>query len=214
MELPVSLDVMHTKIEKTTSRTESSLELIGIDIGFSATRCTSGVARLGGGNLVCRRATSSWKSRFAVLGDRVAEIAAIDGPLLRGLDRQKRVCESIFAMGLFSRRCKPGFSHVPGTGLRFRAAARETARQLTKLTRGHVLAAAFPRVWAERNLVEAFPNAFLGVMIPDARFEAMPRLRRGKKFDWLYDQCCDTLAFRHIVNTIGLEKVRGRPCYY
>ena len=154
------------------------------------------------------RATSTWKSRVELLGDRVADVTAIDGPLLRDLICQKRACEYIFTLGLFSRRCKPGFSHVPGTGRRFREAAQETAKQLASLTRGHDPTSEFPHVWAGKNLVEAFPNAFLGVLIPGARFDARPGLRRGKKFDWLYEQCSITLAFRHVIDAIGSEKVR------
>jgi hypothetical protein len=97
---------------------------------------------------------------------------------------------------------------VAGTGLRFRAAGKETARQLTKLTSGNDMVSPFPRVWSTRNLVEAFPNAFLGVMIPDDRFNSMPKLRRGKKFDWLYEQCRDTQAFRRVSHAMGLENVR------
>lgn len=43
----------------------------------------------------------------------------------------------------------------------------------------------FPRVVAE-NIVEAFPNAFLGVLLPDESFEQIPR-GRGKKFDALFE---------------------------
>jgi len=185
------------------------LELIGLDIGFSATGRTSGVARFSGSTLICSRATSIWGSRAVVLGDCVAEVTAIDGPLLRDLDSPKRACESIFSRGSFSRRCKPGFSHVPGIGLRFRNAGEETAQKLKKLTSGHDLAAAFPRVWVMSNLVEAFPNAFLGVMIPEIRFKAIPILMRGKKFDWLYEQCRDILAFRLVVNAIGPDNLPG-----
>lgn len=198
---------MPTKIKKRIGGSESKMELIGIDIGFSTTRRTSGVARLSGSNLVCSRATSSWESRVEVLGNGPAYVAAIDGPILRDYSNHIRVCESVFARGLFSRRCKPGFSHVPGTGLRFRDAGEETAKQLTELIQGHDLSVKFPKVNKELNLVEAFPNAFLGVITPDDRFQAMPKLRRGMKFDWLYDQCCDTEAFQNVINTIGFEKV-------
>lgn len=183
------------------------MELIGLDIGFSATRPTTGVARLSGSTLICRRATSAWESRAKVLGDHVAQVTAIDGPLLRRLDSPKRACESIFSRGAFSHRCKPAFSHVHGTGLRFRSAGRETAARLAKLTSGHDLAATFPRVRPDSNLVEAFPNAFLGVMLSDDAFRAMPALRRGKKFDWLYDQCRDILAFRRLLDVIGHENL-------
>ncbi len=184
------------------------MEIIGVDIGFSANRRTSGVARLSGSNLVFDRTGSNWASRVAVIGDNIAEVTAMDGPLLGDSKCRKRVCETIFAMGAFSRRCKPGFSHVSGTGIMFRAAGEETGKQLTNITSGNDVASPFPRVWSTRNLVEAFPNAFLGVMIPDARFNSMPKLRRGKKFDWLYEQCRDALAFRRVSQAIGLENAR------
>lgn len=185
------------------------MELIGLDIGFSQTRRTSGVARLSGTVLSCSRATSEWKSRVEVLGDRTADVVAIDGPLLRDMGYPKRLCESVFSSGAFSRRCKPAFSHVPGMGLRFRTAGEETAKHLANLAHGHDITRAFPRVSAAKNLVEAFPNAFLGVLVPDSRFKVMPRLRRGKKFDWLYDQCCDSRAFRSVVDGIGPENLPG-----
>jgi hypothetical protein len=35
--------------------------------------------------------------------------------------------------------------------------------------------------------VEAFPNAFLGVLMPEVELLAAPRFKRGRRFDWLYD---------------------------
>lgn len=187
------------------------MDLIGLDIGFSASRRTSGVARLSGSNLTLGRATSSWESRVELIGSSVkADIAAIDGPLLRELNWAIRACERIFTVGLFQRRCKPGLSHVRGTGHEFREAGQKTAKQLSDVVSGHNLASEFPRVWESRNLVEAFPNAFLGVLIPGGRFSSIPRLRRGEKFDWLYEQCCDTLAFSIVVDAIGSEEMRDR----
>jgi hypothetical protein len=45
----------------------------------------------------------------------------------------------------------------------------------------------FPRV-RKGTVVEAFPNAFLGVCLDDDVYAEMPKLKRGKKFDWLYSQ--------------------------
>jgi hypothetical protein len=44
----------------------------------------------------------------------------------------------------------------------------------------------FPRVFGNRNIVEAFPNAFLGVCLE--RNSIPPNVKRGKKFDVLYDK--------------------------
>ena len=98
-----------------------------------------------------------------------------------------RTVERLFASGPFQRRCKPGFSHVIGTGLRLREAAGRAADCLATVATPDETLAPFPRVRPE-SIVEAFPNAFLGVCLDDRCYGAMPALRRGRKFDWLYDQ--------------------------
>jgi hypothetical protein len=37
-------------------------------------------------------------------------------------------------------------------------------------------------------VVEAFPNAFLGVLMPEVELVAAPRLKRRRRFDWLYER--------------------------
>ena len=181
------------------------MELIGFDIGFSEKKRTSGVARLRAQVLSCSRATSEWGNRAAALGDGIADVTAIDGPILKNIDYPKRLCETVFSCGCFGPRCKPGFSHVPGTGRKLRAAAKETAERMKSLTRGHDPASGFPRVLEGKNIVEAFPNAFLGVLLPDFRFKHMPHLQRGKKFDWLYEQCRKSHVLRSLVDYVGQE---------
>jgi hypothetical protein len=181
-----------------------TVELIGFDIGFSEKRRTSGVARLRGTILSCSRATSEWNCRARVLGDGIADMTAIDGPVLKNIDHPKRLCETVFSCGSFSRRCKPAFSHVPGTGRKFRVAGKEITERLANLTHGQNTVCAFPMISKGKNLVEAFPNAFLGVLVSDSCFKEMPTLRRGKKFDWLYDQCCRSHVFRAVVDHVGL----------
>jgi hypothetical protein len=40
-------------------------------------------------------------------------------------------------------------------------------------------------------IVEAFPNAFLAVLIPEVELLSAPKLKRGRRFDWLYEQIAD-----------------------
>jgi hypothetical protein len=40
--------------------------------------------------------------------------------------------------------------------------------------------------------VEAFPNAFLAVLIPEVELLSAPKLKRGRRFDWLYEQVATT----------------------
>lgn len=37
-------------------------------------------------------------------------------------------------------------------------------------------------------IVEAFPNAFLAVLLSEEEFLSSPKLKRGRRFDWLYDR--------------------------
>jgi hypothetical protein len=182
------------------------VQLIGLDVGFSATKPTSGVATLVDKLCIVGRATAVAADRQKLL-TRVskAEIAAIDAPLLPLFDSRIRACERLFARGLFQRRCKPGFSHVAGTGLELRRSGIESAAQLAPVVSVERFSTAFPQVIRQRNIVEAFPNAFLGVCIADEHYSSMLVLRRGQKFDWLYDRWCRDDIFRKLV--AGLTQV-------
>jgi hypothetical protein len=35
--------------------------------------------------------------------------------------------------------------------------------------------------------VEAFPNAFLGVLMPEEELALAPKFNRGRRLDWLYE---------------------------
>lgn len=104
-----------------------------------------------------------------------------------------RLVEQALASGGFARRCKAAFSHVPGTGRLLREHAGAAADRL--------IAAAphptrCPTVRAAHGIIEAFPNAYLGVCLPDGVYATQPPLRRGRKSDWLYDRW---LAAEHAV---------------
>ncbi len=123
------------------------VEAIGLDVGFSKTRPSSGVARLGPeGRVRVGHAMQSWESRSAIAGTRPVAVAAIDAPYTRADLSERRGCERIFALGAFQKRCKPAFSHVRGTGQQLRQAGWETAQQLKPLAPKSPLPADFPRV--------------------------------------------------------------------
>jgi hypothetical protein len=183
------------------------MELTGLDVGFSVKRPSSGVARLrADGSLGLSHTLSTWESRARVIGTKPAHIAAIDAPFTTAGPDEVRSCERVFTFGRFQRRCKPGLSHVPGTGRRLRKAGWETAQQLRGLVPQRDLTAEFPRV-SNLNAVEAFPNAFLGVCVSADVYEEMPRLRRGRKFDWLYDCWLRLGLFELVIVEIGLDDI-------
>ena len=123
------------------------MQLIGLDVGFSAKKRTSGVAVLCDGEVQVGRANSESASRLGLLGGvTAAAVTAIDAPLLATLDARIRPCERLFARGRFQRRCKAGFSHVKGTGFGLRCAGSEAATQLESVTSRGQLRTPFPRM--------------------------------------------------------------------
>jgi hypothetical protein len=166
----------------------NSTRIAGLDIGFSTTRPTAGIGLWVDNRLVltnCHGVEAC--ARVAAAGD--YDIVAIDGPVIpEGQDiRQSRNIERVFCHGLFQRRCKPGFSHVRGTGVRLREEAGTAANLLSNSTMGSRVTSVFPHV-RKGTVIEAFPNAFLGVCLDDGVYTGMPKLKRGQKFRWLYEQ--------------------------
>jgi hypothetical protein len=167
--------------------------LMGIDVGFSKTRRTTGIACLKGDDLTLERAGTSWESRKAKIPDGFhPSVIAIDGPLLPvGADLQlRRHVESVFSRAPFHNRCKPGLSHR-GVGLELRQASTDASSQFGRLLASPA-SANDDTLCREGPIVEAFPNAFLGVLTPEVELLAAPKFKRGRRFDWLYDQMVKT----------------------
>jgi predicted nuclease with RNAse H fold len=163
----------------------SRINLLGIDVGFSKSRPTTGIAYSNLGNVHAVKTHTDWECRRIHIPPNVQfAVVAIDGPLVPpgSPDRLVRKCEQILARGAFQKRCKPGASHF-GTGLQLKHAALETASQVSHLTAPPMFQqTVLPGV----AIIEAFPNAFLGVMLSDTSYEA-GQIARGKKFDRMYE---------------------------
>lgn len=56
--------------------------------------------------------------------------------------------------------------------------------------------ASLQRVWPGAPIVEAFPNTFLGVVVPDDDYITAMKIKRGGKFDWLYERWIHRGLFR------------------
>ena len=152
-----------------------ALKLAGIDVGFSAVRDCTGLAFLDGETLTVAKATSDTENRRSrTPADFLPVVAAFDGPIAS--ETVKRKCEYTFSKMPFQKRCKPGLSHF-GTGLKLRQATAKTINDFTGIF-----------MPGGTVIVEAFPNLFLGVLLPEEVYQQQPVLKRGQRFDWLYDE--------------------------
>ncbi len=180
------------------------MRLIGVDVGFSERRRSSGVAAWDGAALTVGRASSTAESRLSLSATvQSADVIAIDAPLLPTDSSAIRNCERAFAAGTFQKKCKPGFSHVPGTGRCLRDAGKETAKQFIGSASDSALQAEVPRVTGRHNIVEAFPNAFLAVCIDDSAFSTLGKVKRGERFDRLYDVWNERDIFQKLTEELG-----------
>jgi hypothetical protein len=112
---------------------------------------------------------------------------AIEGSLVPlGTDH----VDFIFIDAPFHNRCRPGLSHH-GLGLELRQASSDASTQF-----GRLLASSASgnrdAICRKGPIVEAFPNAFLGVLMPEVELLAAPKFKRGRRFDWSYDKMVTT----------------------
>jgi hypothetical protein len=62
-----------------------------------------------------------------------------------------------------------------------------------------------PMVIGSLPIIEAFPNAFLAVMLPDECFSEPPLPRKRKRFDWLYDRAVSNRVFPRLLDHLGWD---------
>lgn len=166
------------------------MKLMGVDVGYSRTRLTTGIACLDGDQLSLVRSGTEWESRVTrIPGGFQPTLIALDGPLLpRGADMLiRRSCESVFIHTPFHNRCKPGLSHW-GWGLELRRASAEACAQFRRLLGSSASEKEDVPISRSGSIVEAFPNGFLGVLMPEGELLSAPRMKRGQRFDWLYER--------------------------
>ena len=185
--------------------------IAGIDAGLTLKERTSGVCRTGASGFILDHTYIDKLSRASALSPvQRFDCLGIDAPVLpkNGLHYNSRPVESLFMRGPYQTRCKPGASHVVGTGQALRRSGCDTAVQFA----GETFAQSgvpYPRVQADQNIVEAFPNAFLGVML-DQQVIAAAAVSRGDKTDTFFSLCNTTGAFQALQQHLGW----GDPAFW
>lgn len=190
------------------------MHLVSLDIGFSERRRSNGIAVVRDGTLIRAERLSVSERDTALRSLRDVDVVAMDAPLLPPgtIDTLPRHCEQVFSRGAFQRRCKPGMSHVRGTGQLLREHGRRAAEQLLAGSSFRASAHPWQRVWPDVPIVEAFPNTFLGVVLPDDAYVTTKKIKRGGKFDWLYDRWIERNLFPRITAAAQLPHEIALRC--
>jgi hypothetical protein len=163
--------------------------VLGIDVGFSATRPSTGLCVLAPGDPDPVRCAHVWASEaLAVIpglvrGRAIAAIG-VDGPLRPDLTltTKARECERRLFRAPFHRHCKPGSTAAP-MGQLLHAEATRLARPLR---------VAYPRA----RIVEAFPTAFLRTLLAE---DAIGRVPRGRKTQVYWEHAVADGALTRVV---------------
>lgn len=163
--------------------------VLGVDVGCSAARRSTAVCRFdwAGGTIRwsiarCRAAAAERAAAIAALADRPLLAAAFDGPLAPGLDviGAYRLAERLLTLGFGPRIGKPGQSSTP-VGRLLNAHANACAEAVAAT--GRVAAATHAQAIHAQAIAEAFPSAWLGMLIEAP--EAIPT-RRSDRSDRYY----------------------------
>ncbi len=176
--------------------------VLGVDVGFSPTRRSSAVCRLDWNERRITWTLQRFRARpdeqeaaiLAVAGSGRLEAVALDGPLRSGFDvvGRYRVAERMLTRRLGTRISKPGHSSTP-VGKKLNVAANDC---VGVVLRGCDLApAAHAACIDDKAVVEAFPGAFLGVLLADPSVLAASRAGRSDVF------------FRHLAEGGTLESL-------
>jgi hypothetical protein len=180
--------------------------IAGIDCGLTLKERTSGICRTGANGFVVGHTYIDKLSRNQLLLPASQfDCLGIDAPILpkNVIDYSPRPVESVFMRGAFQIRCKPGASHVRGTGQALRRSGCDAAMQFTAETFAQD-AFPYPRVQANQSIVEAFPNAFLGVLLDQQVIDkAAPS--RGQKTNIFFSLCNTHGAFQQLEQHLGWQ---------
>jgi predicted nuclease with RNAse H fold len=179
--------------------------LLGVDVGFSESKKTTGLAWFAGSTIETALTGSSWEERSHSLPRDVQfAIAALDAPIVPAEKRNAfRGCERAFYGGAFWNRCRPGLSHHGRRGLALRDAGRQAAQDFSTVLTAVALPFG-PSVFPMKPIIEAFPNAFMGVLLPAAAFAGWNKSLGKTKSDWLYERVVEAGLFRKLLSKLNL----------
>lgn len=171
---------------------------LGIDVGFSKTVRSTGICVIAPQSRIpvqCThvRTADTFNGIDSLLERTRPHAVSINGPLLviagqtvaSGFSVRKsyRNCEKLLSGGIFQKRCKPGPTNSP-RGYALHKQSTVVANEMRRL---------FPKTLIQ----ESFPNAFLGVLLPNSVYQHP--IRRGIKSDVFWNHCLEQKILAKLV---------------
>ena len=205
------------------TRSESGVEYaLGIDVGYSKRRRSTGLCllKISGGVLSwqCLNTGTKECQRLQDLRDLVPKGThllgvGIDGPLTSSLRvvPHYRTADALLSRGTFRFRGKPGQTSSP-SGKMLHCHATALAKLVLRLQEQDHLSlakATHPNPVNDRRILEVFPNAFLGVLIPDRAFSGL-RLYRDAS-DRFWEIAIHKAYLNNLVDTLVPRVTASRP---
>ncbi len=180
------------------SRGETVQYALGIDVGYSKRRRSTGLCLLevapSSVRWTCVNTGTAESQRLTDLRDLVPRGAwlmgvGIDGPLTPGLRvvPHYRSSDALLTRGVFAKRGKPGATSAP-SGQQLHWNATLLAKLVLRLQdegRFTLAPGTHPNPVHPSRILEVFPNAFLSVLLPDAAFEGLRPKRNASDLFWV-----------------------------
>ena len=161
---------------------------LGIDVGYSRTRKSTGLCLLNvdGGvvswdllNVGTEEHMRMNNLRSLIPRGSVLEGVAIDGPLVSGLNlvNHYRTSDALLSRGAFRFRGKPGQTNIPSGQLLHKHATKLAKLVVGMETEGYlsISRSTHNNPVKSQRILEAFPNVFLAVLLNDAEFPVLNR---------------------------------------
>ena len=202
---------------------ENTQYALGIDVGYSKTRRSTGLCLL-----TITPSTIRWQclNTGAAEPQRLHDLrclvprgahllgVGIDGPLTPGLRvvPHYRSSDALLTRGVFSKRGKPGATSAP-SGQQLHLHATYLAKLVLKLQeKGHFTLA--PSIHTNpvhsSRILEVFPNAFLSVLLPDAAFHSLSLNRNASDVFWMVAVDLETYLHK-LIESLAPDRTLETP---
>ncbi len=180
--------------------------VVGVDVGFGRRRKAGGLCRTRDVRFLVSRASADedGEQRDARRLPRRCDILAVDGPVVApGFSAEApRNVERMFSVGGFQNRCRPAATHTAGKNRELRQSTGDCLRELLANIGTSQELLRFPHVLPRAAVVESFPNAFLGVMVPEADYAKRAANGRRDRFSWALDRCRHNTSLRALAQRL------------